>query len=77
MAETKPGGVPALTVEIKFTDTDIFVEVDGVKIAKRGHKGTRHAKTWVPLEPGWAVRDVGDLEETNQIEIEHHGVMVH
>ena len=70
MAETKPGGVPALTVEIKFTDTGIFVEVDGVKIAKRGHKG------WVPLEPGWAVRDVGDLEETNQIEIEHHGVMV-
>ena len=71
MAETKPGGVPALTVEIKFTDTGIIVEVDGVKIANRGHQGS------VPLEPGWAVRDVGDLEETNQIEIEHHGVMFH
>ena len=67
MAETKPGGVPALTVEIKFTDTGIFVEVDGVKIAKRGHKG------WVPLEPGWAVRDVG----RNEIEIERNGVRVH
>ena len=32
--------------------------VDGVKIAKRGHPGTRHAKKWIPLEPGWTVRDI-------------------
>jgi hypothetical protein len=36
---------------------DIFVVVDGVKIAKRGRPGARHAKTWIPLEPGWTVQD--------------------
>jgi hypothetical protein len=37
---------------------DIFVLVDGMKIAKRGLPKTPHADTWIMLEPGWTVRDV-------------------
>ena len=36
---------------------DIFVVVDGVRIAKRGHPGTPQARTWISLEPGSAVYD--------------------
>jgi len=38
---------------------DIFVVVDGVKIAKRGCGP--QAKTWVSLEPGWRVLDSGKV----------------
>lgn len=34
---------------------DFFVVYDGVRIAKRGHFGTRHAGTWISLEPGFEV----------------------
>jgi hypothetical protein len=37
---------------------DIFVLVDGTKIAKRGLPDTPQADTWIMLEPGWFVRDV-------------------
>jgi hypothetical protein len=36
---------------------DMFVLVNGVKVARRGHKGTPQAKTWISLEPGWRVFD--------------------
>ena len=39
---------------------DIFVLADGVKIAKLGELGTPQAGTWIPLEPGWTVRDGPD-----------------
>jgi hypothetical protein len=38
-------------VKIVGDGDDIFIVVDGVKIAKR------QAKTWVSLEPGWRVLD--------------------
>ncbi len=44
---------------------DIFVTVDGVKIAKRGHPDTPHAKTWIALEPGWAVTSSADHSKLN------------
>jgi hypothetical protein len=50
--------------------TDIFITVDGVRIAKRGHPGTPQARTWVSLEPGWKAHGV------EQIEIRHHGVLI-
>jgi hypothetical protein len=34
---------------------EMYVMVDGQRIAKRGRDD--HAMTWVPLEPGWVVRD--------------------
>jgi hypothetical protein len=45
---------------MRYDGKDLFVVADGLKIAKRGHPDTRHAKTWVSLEPGWAVRDCAD-----------------
>jgi hypothetical protein len=37
---------------------DVFVLVDGMKIARRGLPDTPQAETWIMLEPGWTVRDV-------------------
>jgi hypothetical protein len=37
---------------------DVFVLVDGVKLAKRGGPDTALAMTWIMLEPGWIVRDI-------------------
>ena len=44
-------------VEIKLEcdDTDMYVLVNGLKIARRGYDGTQHAKAWISLEPGWRV----------------------
>jgi len=42
-------------VLIEGSGKDIFVFVDGVKVAKRGQPGTPQAGTWVSLEPGYAV----------------------
>jgi hypothetical protein len=51
-------------VEIEIPDDgrDMFVMVDGVKIAKRGRPGTPQAKTWISLEPGWSVLDCREEE---------------
>jgi hypothetical protein len=49
---------------------DIFVEVNGVKIAKRGKPGTAQAGAWISLEPGWTVSDSG----MHSLEIAHDGV---
>ena len=38
--------------------TDIYLILDGRRIAKRGKPGTLHAMTWISLEPGVVVRDV-------------------
>jgi hypothetical protein len=43
--------------KIESDGTDLFVVVNGVRIARRGRKGTPQAKTWVSLEPGWRVLD--------------------
>jgi hypothetical protein len=51
---------PKPVVVMDYIGDDIFVIVDGVKIARRGAPGTAQAKTWVSLEPGWCVLD-GEL----------------
>jgi len=48
------------TCRVESDGEDIFIVVDGLKIAKRGHPETPQAKTWVSLEPGYIVRDGGD-----------------
>jgi hypothetical protein len=35
----------------------MFVVFDGVRIARRGRRGTPQARTWVSIEPGFAVYD--------------------
>ena len=55
------------------TDTDLFVVLDGVRIAKRGQPDTPQAKTWISLEPGFVVRDSRDLKA---ITVEKNGVEI-
>jgi hypothetical protein len=45
------------------TGNDLFLILDGVAIAKRGHPGTPQAKTWVSLEPGYTIVLSRDLSE--------------
>lgn len=66
------------TAQIVSDGHDMFVVVDGVRIAKRGHPGTPQAKTWVSLKPGWSVLDkdvVAGL--VGEIEVSYNGVQVH
>ena len=58
----------------KDDNDDVFVLVDGVKIAKRGLPDTAHAMTWIILEPGWIVRDV---DHGNAIEVRFEGARIH
>jgi hypothetical protein len=44
---------PECTIE--SDGLSLFVVFDGVRIAKRGERGTPQAGTWVSLEPGCAV----------------------
>jgi hypothetical protein len=53
---------------------DIFVLIDGMKIAKRGQPDTAHADTWIMLEPGWLVRDV---KGGNAIEVSYERARMH
>ena len=53
---------------------EVFVVFDGVKIAKRGHPGTREAGTWVSIRPGWSVHDELDGRE---LVVEHDGIRRH
>ena len=55
-------------LKLVYDGADMFVIVDGVKVAKRGHPETPHAKTWVSIEPGYTVRDCED-----GIEVEFNG----
>jgi hypothetical protein len=41
-------------------ENDIFIRLDGKIIAKRGHRNTPQAGTWVSLEPGYTVLDSPD-----------------
>ena len=53
---------------------DVFILIDGMKIAKRGLPDTAHAMTWIMLEPGWIVRDV---DHGNAIEVRFEGARIH
>jgi hypothetical protein len=52
---------------------DVFVLVDGVRIAKRGGPDTALAMTWIMLEPGWIVRDI----ESRRVEVRFEGARIH
>lgn len=65
-----------MAVSIFGDGADVFVVVDGVRIAKRGRPGTSQAKTWVSIEPGWTVLDERSSDDW-AIEIEHKGVRTH
>jgi hypothetical protein len=58
----------------KDDNDDVFILIDGMKIAKRGLPDTAHAMTWIMLEPGWIVRDV---DHGNAIEVRFEGARIH
>jgi len=41
--------------KIESDGRDLYVVVDGVRVAKRGHPGTPEAGTSISLAPGWTV----------------------
>jgi hypothetical protein len=47
---------------------DVFIVLNGVLIAKRGHAGTPQAGRWISLEPEWSVVAFGDTELTVMFE---------
>jgi hypothetical protein len=53
---------------------DVFVLVDGMKIAKRGPHDTAQANRWIMLEPGWIVRDV---DRGQAVEVRFEGARIH
>jgi hypothetical protein len=46
-----------------FDGHDLFVMLNGIKIAKRGHPGTPYARRWISLEPGYAVYQSADYSQ--------------
>jgi len=56
---------------------EVFVVLDGVRIARRGYPGTPEAGTWVSLVPGWIVRDDFDKHGRPSLELERQGGSVH
>src|SRR6516165_6560576 len=59
-------------VEIEEDGLDMFVIVNGVTIARRGHPDTTEASSWVSLEPEWSVTSSED-ERRLEIRILYHG----
>jgi hypothetical protein len=58
--------------ELHNEGDELFVLVDGVKIAKRRAPGPTQVKTWIMLEPGWIVRDVH-----NGLEVRYESPTIH
>ena len=50
-------GAKAPSFELQADGTDLYAVFQGVRIAKRGPKGTPQARTWISLQPGFRVRD--------------------
>lgn len=46
---------PTDGIEMVSDGEDIFVVVNGVRVAKRGRPDTPQARAWISLEPGWRV----------------------
>lgn len=49
---------------------NLYLLLDGVKIAKRGLPGTQQARTWVPFDPAFTVID---LDGGAAIEVLYNG----
>jgi hypothetical protein len=67
---------PECSVVVEESDgpngCDMFIVLNGQKIARRGYPDTQQALTWIALEPGFAVYDTPD-----GIVIEQNGPHVH
>jgi hypothetical protein len=68
MSDDKP------VCEIHNDGENVFVRVDGMRIAKRGAPDTAQSQTWIMLGPGWIVLDV---DHGNAIEVRYEGALIH
>lgn len=48
-------------IEVASDGEDLYVLLDGIRIAKRGKPGTPQAEKWIPLVSGYVVLD-GDAD---------------
>jgi hypothetical protein len=62
------------TCEVIDDGGSMFIVIDGIRVAQRGEPGTRHSKTWVSIEPGWAVFVGADMRS---ISVTYNGASVH
>jgi hypothetical protein len=62
------------TCELRNEGQDVFVIVDGVKIAKRTALACAYAGIWIVLEPGWVVRDA---QRGQGVEVMYEGARIH
>jgi hypothetical protein len=56
--------------QIECDGTELYVTLDGIRIARRGRLGTVHALKWVSIVAGYRVRDVGADGIEVEIEID-------
>ena len=57
-------------IDIVSEGADIFVKVDGLRIAKRG------PEDWISLEPGWSVTDCFEGDDWS-IEVSFESITLH
>ena len=62
------------TCVMECTGADIFIVLNGVRIAKQRLSRYAAGQTWVPLEPGWT--SVCDRPNLDSIAINDDGVRV-
>jgi hypothetical protein len=75
LTETGIMGNKQPTCEVIDDGESVFVVIDGIRVAQRGEPGTRYAKTWVSIEPGWVMFDVG--ADKRSISVTYSGASVH
>jgi hypothetical protein len=62
------------TVELRTIEGELFVVVDGIKIATRGAPGSAYGGRWVALEPGWSIIE---LEGGSRLQVSYDGARIH
>lgn len=46
------------TLELEMDSEAMYLLFDGARIARRGDPETEQVGTWIPLSPGWEIRDL-------------------
>lgn len=67
------GEPTTLNVRFEQTLSDLYVLVDGKRVAHRGKPGTKLAGTWVSMDLDYQIRDLDD----QKIEVLKGGVRLH
>ena len=66
-------GLEERDVRVFGDGNEVFVEVDGIRVARRGPVGLQKCM-WISLEPGW---EVFDGENFESVTVRYHDVQVH